>query len=264
MGVVSIGCKKLQLTVTEKKQVQVVLAEDGTLVDDEEYFSFLEPNTALVLLLPNQTWQPPLQPSHSQRDPKTAEMTEVDTGAVGEAEWLGPARRLAENPANIVLLSDNQLQAVLETKLSDLKCVINDNKQAEALQDGCQQLLDDRDRRRETLQLLQLMRDSKQQDEGTPKNEDEMDSCLVPGSIMGTSLEARLCMPQPHIGLSTEELQHVVKLGLAGLTNIPQQENVVNMCQEELETRLALVDTFGRSRSCGLKHDGGSMQDIAL
>uniref|UniRef100_A0A8C4QEC1 CIDE-N domain-containing protein n=1 Tax=Eptatretus burgeri TaxID=7764 RepID=A0A8C4QEC1_EPTBU len=207
MGVVSIGCKKLQLTVTEKKQVQVVLAEDGTLVDDEEYFSFLEPNTALVLLLPNQTWQPPLQPSHSQRDPKTAEMTEVDTGAVGEAEWLGPARRLAENPANIVLLSDNQLQAVLETKLSDLKCVINDNKQAEALQDGCQQLLDDRDRRRETLQLLQLMRDSKQQDEGTPKNEDEMDSCLVPGSIMGTSLEARLCMPQPHIGLSTEELQ---------------------------------------------------------
>uniref|UniRef100_UPI00358E512B uncharacterized protein isoform X2 n=1 Tax=Myxine glutinosa TaxID=7769 RepID=UPI00358E512B len=242
-----LGCKKLH--VTEKKQVQVVLAEDGTLVDDEEYFSFLEPNTALVFLMPNQTWQP----SCSRTGPKTAEMTEVDTGAGEEPEWLGPAQRLSMYPANILLLSDIQLQAVLETKLSDLACVVNDNKQAEALQDGCQQLLDDRDRRRETLQLLQLMRDQngkrirhsyipyrktscicnagwfcpeedidrceqctphttcpvgkgvKQKE--TPKNEDQMDSCLVPHSNMDTSLEARLCMPQPHVGLSTEELQ---------------------------------------------------------
>uniref|UniRef100_UPI00358E56B1 DNA fragmentation factor subunit alpha-like n=1 Tax=Myxine glutinosa TaxID=7769 RepID=UPI00358E56B1 len=249
-----LGCKKLHLPVTEKKQVQVVLAEDGTLVDDEEYFSFLEPNTALVFLMPNQTWQP----SCSRTGPKTAEMTEVDTGAVGEPEWLGPAQRLSMYPANILLLSDIQLQAVLETKLSDLACVVSDNKQAEALQDGCQQLLDDRDRRRETLQLLQLMRDQ------TPKNEDQMDSCLVPHSIMDTSLEARLCVPQPHVGLSTEELQDVVKMDLPDLINIPQKESVVNLCQEELKTRLMLVDTFGRSRGCGHKCDEGNMQDIAL
>uniref|UniRef100_UPI00358F0E98 DNA fragmentation factor subunit alpha-like n=1 Tax=Myxine glutinosa TaxID=7769 RepID=UPI00358F0E98 len=299
-----LGCKKLH--VTEKKQVQVVLAEDGTLVDDEEYFSFLEPNTALVFLMPNQTWQP----SCSRTGPKTAEMTEVDTGAGEEPEWLGPAQRLSMYSANILLLSDIQLQAVLETKLSDLACVVNDNKQAEALQDGCQQLLDDRDRRRETLQLLKLMRDQngkrirhsyipyrktscicnagwfcpeedidrceqctphttcpvgkgvKQKE--TPKNEDQMDSCLVPHSNMDTSLEARLCMPQPHVGLSTEELQDVVKMDPADLINIPQKESVVNLCQEELKTRLMLVDTFIRSEADPEVVLTSVMKDIAV
>ena len=39
--------------------VKVVLEQDGTEVDEEEYFCTLERNTSLMLLGPNDKWAPP-------------------------------------------------------------------------------------------------------------------------------------------------------------------------------------------------------------
>lgn len=39
--------------------VKVVLEQDGTEVDEEDYFSTLERNTSLMLLAPNEKWCPP-------------------------------------------------------------------------------------------------------------------------------------------------------------------------------------------------------------
>ena len=40
------------------KDVQVVLEEDGTEVDDDEYFQTLDPNTTLMLLYQEDRWSP--------------------------------------------------------------------------------------------------------------------------------------------------------------------------------------------------------------
>lgn len=39
--------------------MKVVLEQDGTEVDEEDYFSTLERNTSLMLLAPNEKWVPP-------------------------------------------------------------------------------------------------------------------------------------------------------------------------------------------------------------
>ena len=36
----------------------VVLEEDGTEVDDEDYFQLLKPNTTFILLRPHEVWRP--------------------------------------------------------------------------------------------------------------------------------------------------------------------------------------------------------------
>ena len=40
----------------ESEKVRVVLEEDGTAVEDEEYFSTLDPHTVLMLIPPGQRW----------------------------------------------------------------------------------------------------------------------------------------------------------------------------------------------------------------
>jgi DNA fragmentation factor alpha subunit len=54
----------LYFTAKEKlglngEAVKVVLEQDGTEVDEEDYFSTLERNTSLMLLAPNEKWGPP-------------------------------------------------------------------------------------------------------------------------------------------------------------------------------------------------------------
>ena len=56
MGVVARSLEELTLTSRKKldypgdKEVVVFLEEDSTMVDEEEYFQTLEPNTCLMLL----------------------------------------------------------------------------------------------------------------------------------------------------------------------------------------------------------------------
>lgn len=39
--------------------MKIVLERDGTEVDEEEYFSTLEPNTCFMILKENEDWIPP-------------------------------------------------------------------------------------------------------------------------------------------------------------------------------------------------------------
>ncbi len=49
---------KEKLGYQPDKAVYVVLEEDGTEVDDEEYFQTLPENTLLMLLIPGDKWSP--------------------------------------------------------------------------------------------------------------------------------------------------------------------------------------------------------------
>ena len=64
MGLVASSLEELTLTSRRKldypgdKEVVVVLEEDGTVVDEEDYFQTLEFNTCLMLLHPGERWSP--------------------------------------------------------------------------------------------------------------------------------------------------------------------------------------------------------------
>ena len=49
---------KDKLGLISSNQLRVVLAEDGTEIDDEDYFIFLPHNTTLMVLSQGQTWRP--------------------------------------------------------------------------------------------------------------------------------------------------------------------------------------------------------------
>jgi len=48
------GCEKLSY----EGAVSVVLEEDGTVVEDEDYFALLERNTTFILLTDGEKWKP--------------------------------------------------------------------------------------------------------------------------------------------------------------------------------------------------------------
>lgn len=54
LNVLFPACEKLE--VDQNSVVKIVLDMDGTEVDDEEYFSTLESNTVLMLLIDSQRW----------------------------------------------------------------------------------------------------------------------------------------------------------------------------------------------------------------
>ena len=49
---------KRKLAYSGDREVSVVLEEDGTEVDDNDYFQTLEPNTCLMLLYAGERWSP--------------------------------------------------------------------------------------------------------------------------------------------------------------------------------------------------------------
>ena len=48
------GCRKLQLNEDEVKELRL---EDGTLIDDEEYFKSLPSNSVVIFLKENDNWE---------------------------------------------------------------------------------------------------------------------------------------------------------------------------------------------------------------
>uniref|UniRef100_F6QF18 DNA fragmentation factor subunit alpha n=1 Tax=Equus caballus TaxID=9796 RepID=F6QF18_HORSE len=89
--------------------VTLVLAEDGTIVDDDDYFLCLPSNTKFVALARNEKW------AYHNSDGGTAwisqesfDVDETDSGA--GLKWKNVARQLKEDLSSIILLSEDDLQ----------------------------------------------------------------------------------------------------------------------------------------------------------
>nr|KAF6377707.1 DNA fragmentation factor subunit alpha [Myotis myotis] len=94
--------------------ITLVLAEDGTIVDDDDYFLCLPSNTKFVALAGNEKW------AYNNSDGGTAwlsqesvDVDETDSGA--ELKWKNVARQLKEDLSSIVLLSEEDLQTWLRS-----------------------------------------------------------------------------------------------------------------------------------------------------
>ncbi|XP_004426143.2 PREDICTED: DNA fragmentation factor subunit alpha, partial [Ceratotherium simum simum] len=100
------------LAIDKSLAVTLVLAEDGTIVDDDDYFLCLPSNTKFVALAGNEKW------AYCNSDGGTSwisqesvEVDEPDSGS--ELQWKNVARQLKEDLSSIILLSEHDLQVSL-------------------------------------------------------------------------------------------------------------------------------------------------------
>ncbi|XP_021539706.1 DNA fragmentation factor subunit alpha isoform X3 [Neomonachus schauinslandi] len=250
--------------------VTLVLAEDGTIVDDDDYFLCLPSNTKFVVLASNEKW------TYSNSDGGTAWITqesfdvdETDSGS--GLKWKNVARQLKEDLSSIILLSEEDLQVLIDVPCSDLaqelcqSCVT-----VQGLQNTLQQVLDQREEARQSKELLELYLQalekegsilSKQQEAGASFS-DKMDAVDAGSNRESTSeitltgqvLTALKEKPAPELSLSSQDLELVTKedpkaLAVALSWGLKKTETLQQACHQELSLRLQQVQSLRSLRS---------------
>ncbi|KAM4015016.1 DNA fragmentation factor subunit alpha [Anomaloglossus baeobatrachus] len=210
-------CQKAvkQLNVDPEAAVTLVLAEDGTIVEDKDYFLCLPENTEFVLLTGNQKWSP------SQTDGGTMwmaqeseDLDDVDGG--NERPWNFLAAQLKQNLSSIVLFSDSDFQALIDVQTEELcKEMAIPNRQALMLQDTLQSLLDRRAEERESKELLELYLMAVNK-EKTNKDETDFKVCALEEVGNKTQLPSHVLnvlreKTSPQLSLSNEQLENIQK-----------------------------------------------------
>ncbi|KAF6108220.1 DNA fragmentation factor subunit alpha [Phyllostomus discolor] len=250
--------------------VTLVLAEDGTIVDDDDYFLCLPSNTKFVALAGNEKW------AYSNSDGGTAwlsqesmDLDETDSGA--GLRWKNVARQLKEDLSSIVLLSEEDLQVLIDVPSSDLARELGHSRVAvQGLQNTLQQVLDQREEARQSKQLLELYLQalekegsilSKQQEPeaGFSDQRDAVDAGVSTAGSSETALPSQILAalkekPAPELSLSSQDLELVAKedpRALAAALNwdTEKTEAVQQACQQELSLRLQQVQSLRSLRS---------------
>ncbi|KAL8198328.1 UNVERIFIED_CONTAM: hypothetical protein K2H54_005346 [Gekko kuhli] len=279
-GVAAAGLRELRskacdLLAIDKglDPITLVLAEDGTIVDDEDYFLCLPPNTKFVVLVKDEKW------ASSSIDGGTAwlerETTEVD-GVDSEGErWRRLARQLKADLSTIILMSEEDLQVLIDVPCSELaQELAEDQPKIQTLQETLQQVLDRREEERQSRQLLELyLQALKKEDHVVPRAADpEVEETATDGkdtvdlgssgggsSALATPLSRPLLTqlrekPAPELSLASQDLELVFKndpesLALALGWDKPKTEALQQACQGELSRRLEQVQALHALRS---------------
>uniref|UniRef100_A0A8C5PMR9 CIDE-N domain-containing protein n=1 Tax=Leptobrachium leishanense TaxID=445787 RepID=A0A8C5PMR9_9ANUR len=251
----SLACKHLQFD-SEKDQITLVLAEDGTIVEDEDYFLCLPPKTKFMVLTGNKKWAA-LNGGTAWMAQESVEAQDNMDG-IGDMKWKALAAQLNENLSNIILMSESELQMLVEVPVKDLAEEVKESAaKVQVLQDTLQRLLDRREEERQSKQLLQLFLQALMKDEtsdtslmdSVSANRDEIDAskltqsgpggtALLSSSIIKTLREKEL----PHLSLSNAELEAVTSEDpevLAATFNQDAQRatDLQSDCRRELENR---------------------------
>ncbi|XP_061869153.1 DNA fragmentation factor subunit alpha [Colius striatus] len=250
-----------------REPITLVLAEDGTIVDDEDYFLCLPSNTKFVALAKNEKW------SSKSLDSGTAWLSEsVDEVDSGVEKWKQLARQLKDDLSNIILMSEEDLQVLIDVPRSDLaEELAQSQSRVQVLQDTLQQVLDRREEERQSRQLLELYLEAlKKEDsilskvagsETVPRK--EMDVVDTGTSSTGTSAQTALSdhllaalkkKPAPELCLDSQDLELVLKEDTQALAAALQwdkqkAEALQQACDQELSKRLHQVQTLHSLRS---------------
>ncbi|XP_060115452.1 DNA fragmentation factor subunit alpha [Heteronotia binoei] len=250
--------------------ITLVLAEDGTIVDDEDYFLCLPPNTKFVVLAKDEKW------ASSSIDGGTAwlerETTEID-GVDSEGErWRHLARQLKADLSTIILMSEEDLQVLIDVPCSELAQELAESQpKIQTLQDTLQQVLDRREEERQSRQLLELyLQTLKKEDhvvpttaEGEETATDGKDTVDLGSSSGGSAPSAPLSShilaqlrekPAPELSLASQDLELVFQddpdsLALALNWDKPKTEALQVACRGELSRRLQQVQALHTLRS---------------
>uniref|UniRef100_A0A8C0EGX3 DNA fragmentation factor subunit alpha n=1 Tax=Bubo bubo TaxID=30461 RepID=A0A8C0EGX3_BUBBB len=246
-----------------REPITIVLAEDGTIVDDEDYFLCLPSNTKFVALAKNEKW------SNSGAAWLSEAVDEVDSAA---EKWKQLARQLKDDLSNIILMSEDDLQVLIDVPRSDLaEELAQSQTKIQVLQDTLQQVLDRREEERQSRQLLELYLEAlKNEDSILSKVAEsrspltaEMDVVDTGTSSTGTSAKTALSdqilaalkeKPAPELCLDSQDLELVLKEDTQALASAlrwdkQKAEALQQACDQELSKRLQQVQTLHSLRS---------------
>ncbi|XP_070615401.1 DNA fragmentation factor subunit alpha isoform X2 [Erythrolamprus reginae] len=146
------ACKLLAIDGASQP-ITLVLAEDGTIIDDDDYFLCLPQNIKFGVVAKNEKWTC----TGGGTSWLEEEITNTDeTDSSGE-KWKALARQLKNNLSTIILMSEEDLQVLVDVPCSDLARELSDNLlQTQRLQTTLQEILDRREEERQSRQLLEL------------------------------------------------------------------------------------------------------------
>ncbi|XP_002733830.1 DNA fragmentation factor subunit alpha-like [Saccoglossus kowalevskii] len=157
---------KLKLNVVTS-EATVVLEDDGTEVDEDEYFQLLPSNTVFILLNRGERW------THSDAQNTSTSMDEVDYlkapsqstrtvevdgggGSINQSV-VSIATRLKNDIASVITLSNEELQVMVDCDIKTLARLLNNTEEfASALSNACQRYMDDRQSSIEAVEILRL------------------------------------------------------------------------------------------------------------
>ncbi|ERE81950.1 DNA fragmentation factor subunit alpha isoform X2 [Cricetulus griseus] len=250
--------------------VTLVLAEDGTIVDDDDYFLCLPSNTKFVALACNEKW------TYNNSDGGTAwvsqesfDADETDSG-VG-VKWRNVARQLKEDLSSVIRLSEEDLQALIDIPCSELaRELCQSCATVQGLQNTLQQVLDQREEARQSKQLLELYLRALEKEGDILSNQEEskaalsedldaVDTGISKEMASDVALTSRILTtlrekPSPELSLSSQDLELVSKedpkaLAVALNWDIKKAETVQQACNTELTLRLQQMQSLRSLRN---------------
>ncbi|MED6282842.1 hypothetical protein CHARACLAT_002479 [Characodon lateralis] len=275
------GCEFLGVNQTDP--VSVVLEGDGTIVEDQAYFLCLPFNTKFMLLHDKETWVPARKidggTAWMARESVLLEADAVDSSILA-APWWNLALQLKQDLASIILMSEGDLQSLVEAPCSELASALGfQEKKTVELQETLQRVLDRREEERQSKELLQLYlkavekEDRQQEDASTPSQHGaggvdlpdgmEVDSA---SGFMSRTLMVLKGKTSPETRLSTEDLQVVVSRGLEAMQqvlgwDIARTTTLLQACEAELSTRLKQIRAMQSISST--QQDGSRQEESA-
>ncbi|KAM8927198.1 DNA fragmentation factor subunit alpha [Pelodytes ibericus] len=235
--------------------VTLVLAEDGTIVEDEDYFLCLPSNTKFVLLTSGKKW------TRTAVDGGTAWLTQesvekevMELDGLEVPKWKLLAAELRGNLSSIIMMSESDLQTLIEVPCEELSGEIAvSNRKVQVLQDTVQRVLDRREEERQCKELLQLYLEVVKKEDSSPEtgpvgadqvdasrpSQDEAISTDLLSSHVITILREK---PLPHLCLSNIQLEAVASedchtLALALSWESERVGELQVSCLQELQRR---------------------------
>ncbi|XP_019397213.1 PREDICTED: DNA fragmentation factor subunit alpha [Crocodylus porosus] len=261
----SKACDVLALDKTWEP-ITLVLAEDGTIVDDEDYFLCLPANTKFVALARNEKW------SSRSLDGGTAWLSRESTDEVdaSEEKWKHLARQLKDDLSSIILMSEEDLQVLIDVPCIELAEELSQSQpQVQVLQDTLQQVLDRREEERQSKQLLELYLEALKKEGSIISKAAEPEAALrgdvVDAGASDTDTSTKITLsdriltalkekPAPELSLDSQDLELVFKedtevLALALSWDKQKTEALQQACDQELSRRLQQVQALQSLRS---------------
>ncbi|KAM6434869.1 DNA fragmentation factor subunit alpha isoform 2-T2 [Liasis olivaceus] len=252
------------------RPVTLVLAEDGTIVNDDDYFLCLPPNTKFVVMAKNERWTSSSTGGGTAwLEEEIANRDEMDS--VGE-KWKLLARQLKNDLSAIVLMSEEDLQALIDVPCLDLARELSENQpQTQRLQDTLQETLDRREEERQSRQLLELylqaikkehqvVSTTEEAEEKSTEGTDTVDiGSSGPRSAESTLLSTHVLTvlkekPAPELSLASQDLELVCKEDSEALSRAlswdkRKTEALMEACGQELSRRLQQFHALNSLRS---------------
>lgn len=264
LAVTSLDQLKLKggeaLGCSPSASVTVVLEEDGTIVEDEAYFLCLPANTKFMLLHADEIWMHTHQIDGGTAQPcRESANLEIDgkDDVDGFESWHSLAEKLRQDLASIILMSEANLQSLIEVPCSDLAAALNFSQQkTQVLQDTLQRMLDRREEERQSKELLRLYLKAMEREGALNSQEesarlDETDGVQVEAAagFNSTTLMVLKDKKYPETRLSNEELQMVVRQGVEVMMEVlgwdsERTSALVQACDSELSKRLKRVQAL--------------------